>query len=66
MKWNATMYNTVLKPYKVTLTKTTRFEVELNALTPDDAAELAQEAVLEGFADELTSNLEVEDTVPAE
>jgi hypothetical protein len=60
------MYNTVLKPYKVTLTKTTRFEVELNALTPDDAAELAQEAVQDGFADEITSNLEVEDTVPAE
>jgi hypothetical protein len=56
----------LLKPYKVTLTKTTRFEVELNALTADDAAELAQEAVEDGFADELTSNVEVEDTVPAE
>lgn len=60
------MYKTTLKPYVVTLTQTTKFQVELNALTPDDAAELAQEAVMNNFADELYSDLEVEDTVPAE
>jgi hypothetical protein len=60
------MYKTTLKPYVVTLTQTTKFRVELDALTTDDAAELAREAVINNFADEIYSELEVEDTVPAE
>jgi hypothetical protein len=58
------MYD-IPKPYKVTLTRVTKYTVELHALNKDDAAEAATEACANGFADETHNDLEVEDTVEA-